>query len=157
MTSWRGSSEASDKSNENQRHSNIQTIAHYPILPDRMKADWVNKGKLYYEYTTSDENRFNNKTVKLHQYEVLHITELGFDGLVGYSPIAMAKNAIGMSIVCKEFGAKFFESRTSPSGVLEHSGTSKDQERARQTGQSQFEGSANSGKIAVLAEGMKYS
>ena len=148
---------SADSTGRTERHSNIQTIAHYPILPDRMKADWVNRGKLYYEYTTSDENKFNNKTVKLHQYEVLHITELGFDGHVDYSPIAMAKNAIGMAIACKEFGAKFFESRTSPSGVLEHSGASKDLERARQTGQSQFEGSANSGKIAVHAEGMKYS
>ena len=28
--------------------------------------------------------------------------------LVGYSPIALAKNAIGISIACEEYGASFF-------------------------------------------------
>lgn len=30
----------------------------------------------------------------LRREDVLHIPGLGFDGLVGYSPIAMAKNAV---------------------------------------------------------------
>ncbi len=50
----------------------------------------------------------------------LDIPELGFDGLVGYSPIAMAKNAIGMAIACEEYGAKFFANGAAPGGVLEH-------------------------------------
>ena len=40
---------------------------------------------------------------------MLHIPELGFDGLVGYSPIAMAKNAVGMTLACEEYRASFFE------------------------------------------------
>ena len=77
--------------------------------------------------------------------------------LVGYSPIAMAKNAIGMAIACEEFGAKFFANGASPSGVLEHPGTIKDPQRVREAWQSQFGGSSNAGKVAVLEEGMKYS
>ena len=87
----------------------------------------------------------------------MHIPGLGFDGLVGYSPIAMAKNAIGMAIACEEFGAKFFANGASPSGVLEHPGTIKDPQRVREAWQSQFGGSSNAGKVAVLEEGMKYS
>lgn len=139
------------------RNGSGEIIALYPLLPDRMKVDRDNNGKLYYEYTPSDENRFNNRTVRLQPYEVLHIPGLGFDGLVGYSPIAMAKNAIGMAIACEEFGAKFFENGAAPSGVLEHPGTLKDPGRVRETWQSQFGGSANSGKVAVLEEGMKYT
>ena len=89
--------------------------------------------------------------------DVLHIPGLGFDGLVGYSPIAMAKNAIGMAIACEEFGAKFFANGAAPSGVLEHPGTIKDPSRVREAWQSQFGGSSNSGKVAVLEEGMKYT
>ena len=88
---------------------------------------------------------------------MLHIPGLGFDGLVGYSPIAMAKNAIGMAIACEEFGAKFFANGAAPSGVLEHPGTIKDPSRVREAWQSQFGGSSNSGKVAVLEEGMKYT
>lgn len=46
--------------------------------------------------------------VRLSPYEVLHIAGLGFDGLVGYSPIAMAKNAIGLAIAAEEYGSKFY-------------------------------------------------
>lgn len=93
----------------------------------------------------------------LSPHEVLHIPGLGFDGLVGYSPIAMAKNAIGLAIATEEYGAKFFANGAAPSGVLEHPGTIKDPSRVREAWQSQFGGSSNSGKVAVLEEGMKYT
>ena len=80
---------------------------------------------------------------------------LGFDGLVGYSPIAMAKNAIGMAIACEEYGAKFFANGAAPGGVLEHPGTIKDPQRVRESWQSTFGGSGNSNKIAVLEEGVR--
>ena len=85
------------------------------------------------------------------------MTGLGFDGLVGYSPIAMAKNAIGMAIACEEYGAKFFANGAAPGGVLEHPGTIKDPQRVRESWQSTFGGSGNANKIAVLEEGMKYT
>ena len=69
----------------------------------------------------------------------------------------MAKNAIGMAIACEEYGAKFFANGAAPSGVLEHPGTLKDPARVRQAWMSQFGGSGNAGKVAVLEEGMKYS
>ena len=69
----------------------------------------------------------------------------------------MAKNAIGMAIACEEFGAKFFANGAAPSGVLEHPGTIKDPSKVRDTWQSQFGGSSNTGKVAVLEEGMKYT
>ena len=93
----------------------------------------------------------------LRPSNVLHIPGLGFDGLVGYSPIAMAKNAIGLAIATEEYGAKFFANGAAPSGVLEHPGTIKDPSRVREAWQSQFGGSSNSGKVAVLEEGMKYT
>ena len=87
------------------RNGKGEVVALYPLLPDRMKVDRNSNGELYYEYTPSDQSKFDGKTVVLKPYEVLHIPGLGFDGLVGYSPIAMAKNAIGMAIACEEFGA----------------------------------------------------
>ena len=41
--------------------------------------------------------------------------------------------------------------------MLEHPGTIKDPSRVREAWQSQFGGSGNSGKVAVLEEGMKYT
>ena len=59
-----------------------------------------------------------NTSVILKPADVLHIPGLGFDGLVGYSPIAMAKNSIGMAIACEEYGARFFSNGAAPGGAI---------------------------------------
>lgn len=141
------------------RNGKGEVIALYPLMPNKMLVDRDENGKLYYTYTRSDceANTMKGTSVVLEPKDVLHIPGLGFDGLVGYSPIAMAKNAIGLAIATEEFGSKFFANGAAPSGVLEHPGTIKDPTRVREAWQSQFGGSGNSGKVAVLEEGMKYT
>ena len=141
------------------RNGKGDVVALYPLMPNRMTVDRDEHGCLFYSYQVSsgDAPTMKQGTVVLAPSDVLHIPGLGFDGLVGYSPIAMAKNAIGMAIACEEFGAKFFANGAAPSGVLEHPGTIKDPSRVREAWQSQFGGSSNSGKVAVLEEGMKYT
>lgn len=140
------------------RNGRGEVIALYPLMPNRMSVERDENGRLYYQYfKTSDEAGGRNESVVLRPYDVLHIPGLGFDGLVGYSPIAMAKNAIGLSMATEEFGSKFFANGAAPSGVLEHPSTIKDPQRVREAWQRQFGGSQNSGKIAVLEEGMKYT
>ncbi|MDD6991742.1 MAG: phage portal protein [Oscillospiraceae bacterium] len=141
------------------RNGKGEVIALYPLMPNRMQVNRNEKGQLYYQYTTSSDDAptMEGSAVVLMPEDVLHISGLGFDGLVGYSPIAMAKNAIGLAIATEEYGAKFFANGAAPSGVLEHPGTIKDPQRVRDAWMSQFGGSHNSGKVAVLEEGMKYT
>ena len=141
------------------RNGKGEVIALYPLMPNRMTVDRDQNGHLYYRYrTTSDDApTMEGSCVTLPPNQVLHIPGLGFDGVVGYSPIAMAKNAIGMAIACEEYGAKFFANGAQPGGVLEHPGTIKDPQRVRESWQNTFGGSGNANKIAVLEEGMKYT
>ena len=140
------------------RNGKGEVVALYPLMPNKMTVDRDEQGHLFYSYQRSnDEALKDNGTVILLPSDILHIPGLGFDGLVGYSPIAMAKNAIGLAIATEEYGAKFFANGAAPSGVLEHPGTIKDPSRVRDAWQSQFGGSSNSGKVAVLEEGMKYT
>ena len=141
------------------RNGKGEVIALYPLMPNRMEVNRTDKGQLYYQYTTSSDDAptVEGSTAVLMPEDVLHIPGLGFDGLVGYSPIAMAKNAIGLAIATEEYGAKFFANGAAPSGVLEHPGTIKDPQRVRDAWMSQFSGSRNAGKVAVLEEGMKYT
>ena len=147
------------------RNGKGEVVALYPLMPDRMKVDRDEHGRLYYEYTVYDADdaegrKGTNKvgrTVRLQPHDVLHIPGLGFDGLVGYSSIAMAKNAIGLAIATEEYGSKFFANGAAPSGVLEHPGTIKDPSKVRESWQATFGGSGNANKIAVLEEGMKYT
>lgn len=141
------------------RNGKGDVVALYPLMPNRMTVDRDEKGQLYYEYTVSDADAPTMKgtTVKLSPRDVLHVPGLGFDGLVGYSPIAMAKNAIGLAISAEEYGSKFFANGANPSGVLEHPGVLKDPARIRESWTQTFGGSNNSNKVAVLEEGMKYT
>ena len=141
------------------RNGKNEIVALYPLMPNKMSVDRDENGRLYYTYYRGSDEAIKDKefAVTLQPSEVLHIPGLGFDGLVGYSPIAMAKNAIGMAIACEEYGAKFFANGAAPGGVLEHPGTIKDPQRVRESWQSTFGGSGNANKIAVLEEGMKYT
>ena len=141
------------------RNGKGEVIALYPLMPNRMEVDRDKQGQIYYSYSTASEDAptMKGSTVNLSPADVLHIPGLGFDGLVGYSPIAMAKNSIGMAIACEEYGAKFFANGAAPGGVLEHPGTIKDPQRVRESWQSTCGGSANANRIAVLEEGMKYT
>ena len=141
------------------RNGKNEIVALYPLMPNKMTVDRDANGQLYYSYNRgSDEAiRDDRSMVILRPSDVLHIPGLGFDGLVGYSPIAMAKNAIGMAIACEEYGAKFFANGAAPGGVLEHPGTLKDPQRIRESWQAAFGGSSNSNKVAVLEEGLKYT
>ena len=128
-------------------------------MPNKMTVSRDDKGQLYYTYQKSQEElpKDNAYTVTLYPEDVLHIPGLGFDGLVGYSPIAMAKNAIGLAIATEEYGSKFFANGAQPSGVLEHPGTIKDPSRIRESWQNTFGGSGNANKVAVLEEGIHKS
>lgn len=128
-----------------------RVLALYPLLPDRMTVDRTAKGAIVYTYRSD-----TGESVTLGADEVFHIPALGFDGLVGFSPIAMAKNAIGMALATEEYGAKFFANGAQPGGVLEHPETVKDFEKLRDSWNAKFQGTDNAHKVAILEEGMKY-
>lgn len=101
------------------RNGKGEIVALYPLMPDRMTVDRDEHGRLYYEYLVYDgddvdgrtgtDPKANGKIVRLHPADVLHIPGLGFDGLVGYSPIAMAKNAIGLAIAAEEYDRRLVD------------------------------------------------
>ena len=136
-----------------------RVVALYPLLPNKIEVGRDKSGEIFYSYSrTSDENpNFKDYgNVILRKQDVLHIPGLGFDGLVGYSPIAMAKNAVGMTLACEEYGASFFANGANPGGVLEHPGVLKDPKKVRDSWNEVYRGANNAHKVAVLEEGMKY-
>lgn len=133
------------------RNGRNGVVGLYPLLPDHMEVDRNSNGALVYTYTTSA-----GKTVTLSHEEVLHIPGLGFDGIMGYSPIALERNAIGLGIAAEEYGSKFFSNGARPSGVLTHPNTVKNPKALRDSWSNAFAGAGNAGKTAILEEGMKY-
>lgn len=123
----------------------------YPLLPSNMDVDRDGDGKLVYTYTGT-----NGQRTKLEAWQVLHIPGLGFDGVMGYSPIAMEKNAIGLGLAAEEYGSKFFGNGAIPSGILTHPNHVKDPAKLRDAWNKAYGGSGNANKVAVLEEGMSF-
>ena len=127
-------------------------IGLYPLLPDHMEVDRDDKGKLTYTYSTT-----SGEQVKLRPEDVLHIPGLGFDGIMGYSPIAVERNAVGLSIAAEEFGGKFFGNGATPSGILTHPNTVKNPKALRESWMEAYGGSSNANRVAILEEGMTFT
>jgi HK97 family phage portal protein len=122
------------------------------LRPDMTRPLVDTNGSLYYQ-TTAIDTTFN-----LPYYKVLHVMGLGFDGLMGYSPIRLYREAIGLSKATEKYGARFFGNGAKPGGVLEHpSNLSKPAaDRLRDGWNQMHSGLDNSHRIAILEEGLTY-
>ena len=134
------------------RSGRNKIIGLYPLLPDKMEVDRDKNGVLTYTYTTTE-----GATVALSPQDVLHIPGLGFDGIMGYSPIALEKNAIGLGIAAEEYGSRFFQNGARPIGILTHLNTVKDPKRLRESWNAAYGGSSNGSKVAILEESMTFT
>ena len=130
----------------------------YPLLPENVEIDRENGGDLYYIYHayTDEVPGENNRDIQFRRDEILHIPGLGFNGLVGFSPIAMMKNSLGTTLAVERYGSSFFRNGAQPSGVLEHPGVLKDPEKIRRNWSDVYGGANNAHKVAVLEEDMHY-
>lgn len=136
---------------EKERDNAGRVQALWPITPDRVNPDRVRQtGQLVYDIS----NPSGPNTVLLPD-EIFHLAGLGWDGIMGYSPIMMGAQSIGMGLAMEKFGASYFGSGAMPSGVLTHPGTLSDPayKRLRDDWAARHNGEL---KPAILEEGMKW-
>lgn len=91
-------------------------------------------------------------------WEVLHIPALSYDGLVGMSPIAMARQAIGTGLAAESFGARLFARGALIQGVL--TGDKPIDEavakRLKKQWRNRFTGEAGQWDIPVMGSGLTF-
>ena len=134
------------------RNKNGEITELYPLKSKNMVVERdMTTNAIKYTYTN---NRGITKTYSPKQ--IFHIPAFYFDGIIGVSPITYAREAMGLALATEEFGARFFGNGARPGGVLEHPGVLKDPEKLRESWNKVYQGTANSHKVAVLEEGMKY-
>ena len=140
------------------RDGKNNVLALYPLLPEYVETDRDEKGQIYYIYHayTDEVPGEQNKDIYFRYDEVFHVPGLGFNGLVGFSPIAMMKNSLGTTLAVEKYGSSFFRNGAQPSGVLEHPGVLKNPEKIRENWSDVYGGANNAHKVAVLEEGMQY-
>ena len=125
-----------------------------PIHPDRVKIELLPSGE--YRYRVTDRS---GKEVILPRGDVWHLRGLSSDGLMGMSPIELARENLGMALAAQDYGARFFANDAKPTGGwIEFPGTFKDNEAKKVFRESyqQAQSGANRGKVLVLENGMKF-
>lgn len=127
----------------------------FPLLPWNMTVMRENNSlKLIYKYKLPD-----NSEIIIPNRNILHIIGMSFDGLVGKSLIALAREAIGLGMAMEEFGAKFYGQGTQFGGFIEHPKSlgEKAYENLKASMKEKYQGIQNAHKIMILEEGMKFS
>jgi HK97 family phage portal protein len=123
----------------------------WPLRVDRMKVE-RREGKLWYIYRLP-----TGTPVELPSYRIMHIRGLGFDGVVGYDPISLARQAIALGMGTEEFGARFFANGAQPGLVLSHPGllSKEAKDRLAESVEKRHQGLTKAHRIMVLEEGLK--
>ena len=130
-----------------------QVGALWPLRPDKMRDIKTENKKVVYTYRLPD-----GTDRKMVSDNVFHIPGMGFDGYRGYSPVAQARQSIGLSMAVDEYGSRFFSNGARPGGVLEHSGvvTKEAKEALKKAWNSMHSGLSNSHRVAILEQGLTY-
>lgn len=138
---------------EIERNNLGQPINLWPITPNRCIADRDKSGKIGYIVRKQDGGASYIKAE-----DMLHIPGLGFDGVMGYSVVTMARECIGLGLATEAFGATFFGNGTMPGGIIEHPGrlTEQASRNFRESWQMLHQGVDRAHRIAMLEEGAKW-
>lgn len=150
---------------EIERNVKGEAVGLWPLLPDRTRPHRVD-GRL--EYRTNIDGR----TFRIEHGDVAHVMDLSHDGYIGYSQVAIARQAMGMALALEEFGGKFFANDMKSGGFLMHPGKlsarargnlgakpAADQKQEAESPAAGLEaqgGLDNAHRVKVLEEGMKF-
>lgn len=127
----------------------------YYLRPDCMEVTKLPTGEVVYIYSGGTDA--SGKAV-FSSFDIFHLMWMSPDGLLGYSPISLARQSIGLSLAAEAFGASYWRNASRPSGVLS---TEKELSaeailRMRESWESRMRGVQSAGAIAVLENGLKY-
>jgi len=111
-------------------------------------------GELIYRYFPHNPYSVPVKPGVYLGYQILHIPYLGFDGLMGYSPVALLRQAIARGMAYDEYGGRFFANNARPSFVIQYPNEIKDTQKFREQWNLVQGGLENASKPAILWGGM---
>lgn len=94
--------------NRTNQHGDVKFIG---LHPSRVKPGRTSDGVKVYS--------IDGGQIVATDDDLLHIPGFSIDGIVGISPIAMARQGIGLALAAEQYGAKLFGSGSLAAGVLE--------------------------------------
>ena len=145
---------------------NRERVTGYPknytiLAPDRVTAKSKN-GQVYYEYVeqpADPSSGIMQPTVReIRTGNMIHINGISWNGITGLNVIKFLADNFGLALANQQYLVKFFSDGATISGVLKHPGrlTPDAIKRLQSSWQGTYSGAGNSGKVAIVEEGMEY-
>ena len=145
---------------------NRERVTGYPknytiLAPDRVTAKSKN-GQVYYEYVeqpSDPSSGITQPTVReIRAGNMIHINGISWNGITGLNVIKFLADNFGLALANQQYLVKFFSDGATISGVLKHPGrlTPDAIKRLQSSWQGTYSGAGNSGKVAIVEEGMEY-
>ena len=135
------------------RNAKGQILELIPLHPDQVSVQMQTDYRLRYGCTLEGGQR-----MALATGDVFHVRGLTLNGWLGISPIAYAREAIGLAMATERFGAMLFRNGAKMGGVLEHPGKiSKEAADRLRSSFDEAHSGENAHRTAILEEGLKWS
>ena len=139
---------------EIQRDLRGRPIALWPLNPGQMQVKRTDDGRLVYEYRLTG----TGELIRFAKEDVFHVAGLGFNGLVGYSPISYQREAIGIGLAAQEWQGSNLKNGGRVQLAFVHPAAVAPKEEGRKEFARKIReeyGGRGGQSIAVLWEGMK--
>lgn len=129
-----------------------RVIALNPIDPNRVRVRLQNDWSVIYDVTRPD-----GTLVSLPPSDILHLRGLSWNGVLGVSRTAVAREAIGLAMQAEAGAARLYKNGVMVGGFLEHPGKLGDDafDNLDESLKAKYSGAENAGKWIILEEGMK--
>ena len=132
----------------------------WPIHPSRVTVRRSAAGAVFYEVRpdpTTDPP--GGHPAILEPADMLHVPALGWNGLVGLSPVRLAREAVGLGQAAEAFGSGFFGNGARPGGVLSVNQALDPKARAKiaEAWEAAHQGVERAGRVAVLGLGASFT
>lgn len=131
------------------RNKSSRPIAYEIIKPNQIEP-LINNGELFYKnYQTGEV---------IHYMDMIHIADLSFDGLRGFSKISIASESIDLGKSSIEFSNDFLDNGAHLSGYikLDSKLSAKGQKSLKKSFLGAYQGRSNTGGLGVLEQGAEY-
>jgi HK97 family phage portal protein len=136
-----------------QRNGFGEVVALLPLNPTQVVPKLDDNGVKTFEVPGTDRPR-----ITVGSDVLLHIPGMGYDGVKGWSPIAMCREALAVGMAAEEFSARFFGNGSHLGGLVSAEGpvTPEQAAEAKRYWTEKVSGLAKAHEVAILQYGFKY-
>lgn len=121
------------------------------LRPDWMTVTRNVAGKKLYQYRPAWGPHEGNYLAS----EIIHVRGMG-DDLVGWSPIRLLREGIGLGMAAQKASASFFKNGAKMSGILELAGKVRSIEDESNKFNEKYAGAKKTGSVLVIDQGSKF-